>query len=477
MQGIFFCPNSVEVALALDDELGKLDIKSTEMIAPYFYCTDAFINEHIISNIKNYSYEGVDLYAAPETGLQQAYMQHFDDDIINGEAQFYDAINLLAYAATLKRATGKTLNQSILDVTNGGNGPGATWLPADMTSNFQRLANGETPDLNGVSSDWSVDDQTHSYFTGSTYRHWRCDRGRTYTMDYISTQGSPRSSSSKDMWEWQSTKLQEFSPTPQVNITYPELHDCWALLIAGSSGWGNYRFQADVYAMYQILKNHGYDDDHIILIAEDDVANNPRNTLRPDLRINDDGPNLYDPNALDYKLSDIRPADLADILQGKKSLRLSKVISSTPNDNVFIFWSGHGTPGSMDFDPSNKMTYSRMKDILAATPHRKMLVVVEACYSGGLGLACQGIPGTLFITAASPSETSHAAVMSNLFGIYLSNSFTRGFQLAIENFWIDSLRDIYVTLARNTSGSHVKIYNDNNYGSIYRESLTEFLDR
>ena len=123
------------------------------------------------------------------------------------------------------------------------------------------------------------------------------------------------------------------------------------------------------------------------------------------------------------------------------------------------------------------MTYSRMKDILAATPHRKMLVVVEACYSGGLGLACQGIPGTLFITAASPSETSHAAVMSNLFGIYLSNSFTRGFQLAIENFWIDSLRDIYVTLARNTSGSHVKIYNDNNYGSIYRESLTEFLDR
>ena len=39
-----------------------------------------------------------------------------------------------------------------------------------------------------------------------------------------------------------------------------------------------------------------------------------------------------------------------------------------------------------------------------------------------------------------------------------------------------SLRDMYYTLARNTSGSHVKVYNDKNYGSVYKETMTEYLD-
>ena len=40
-------------------------------------------------------------------------------------------------------------------------------------------------------------------------------------------------------------------------MKYPKLDDNWALLIAASKGWENYRFQADVFAMYKILKDHG----------------------------------------------------------------------------------------------------------------------------------------------------------------------------------------------------------------------------
>lgn len=39
------------------------------------------------------------------------------------------------------------------------------------------------------------------------------------------------------------------------------------------------------------------------------------------------------------------------------------------------------------------------------------------------------------------------------------------------------LRDLYVTLARNTSGSHVKVYNENEYGNVYRESMGEYLGK
>ena len=38
-----------------------------------------------------------------------------------------------------------------------------------------------------------------------------------------------------------------------------------------------------------------------------------------------------------------------------------------------------------------------------------------------------------------------------------------------------SLRDLYYTLGRNTSGSHVKVYNASNYGSVYSESMSEYL--
>lgn len=258
-------------------------------------------------------------------------------------------------------------------------------------------------------------------------------------------------------------------------VTYPTLDKQWALLIAASKGWANYRFQSDVFAMYQLLKQHGYHDDHIVLICEDDVANNSKNAHPGELRISDTGANVYDAAAIDYRLHTLSPNDIGDILQGKRSNRLQKVLTPDEDDNVLVFWSSHGSPGSMDFGGTQSMTYERMRNILADTPHRKLLFAIEACYSGGLGQACEGLPGCLFITAANPYETSHADVWSEDVGVYLSNGFTRGFQEAINTNPAISLRDLYYTLARNTSGSHVKVYNVQNYGSVYSNTMSDFL--
>lgn len=59
----------------------------------------------------------------------------------------------------------------------------------------------------------------------------------------------------------------------------PSVKAHWALLVAGSAGWGNYRHQADVYHAYQILRNGGYQQDHIVVMAYDDIANNPENPM------------------------------------------------------------------------------------------------------------------------------------------------------------------------------------------------------
>ena len=487
---LLFNPSSVQMALAFDDEAGRVKAgvpKGKLFYMPLIYCSDAFVSEQIATAATHVNYEGVDLYASPESGFNQAYRQRFGQDLINGEAQFYDALCLVAYAATLQqynKAAAKSspatlrssLNDAILAVVDGRDGKGASWLPADMSRNFEMLANGLTPDLEGVSSSWTFDEKTHASACGSTFRRWRLYDGLFLTTEYVSTEGSQRTTSSKNMWEWTATQMQQFSVDDgSTVVTYPPLDERWALLIAASKGWANYRFQSDVFAMYQLLKQHGYQDDHIVLICEDDVARNPKNSHPGELRISDTGANLYDDDAIDYRLNAIAPDDIGYILQGRYSDHLPHVLHPDADDNILVFWSSHGAPGYLDFGSSSLMFYDKIRDILANTPHRKLLFAVEACYSGGLGKACEGLPGCLFITAANPYETSHADVWSDEVGVYLSNGFTRGLQEAIDTNPAISLRDLYYTLARNTSGSHVKVYNTPNYGNVYSNTMSEFL--
>ena len=477
---LFFSPTGEDDAIAFDRELGiyqqELEENGTPFFKPYkIYCSDGFVSSLIASAVENMEYEGVDLYASPESGFIQGYRLRFNENLVNGEAQFYDALCMVAYAATLKQQSGKSLNDALLAVVDGRDGTGGSWLPDDMAINFHLLSQGHTPDINGVSSNWTFDRNNHASVTGSTYRRWRLFNQQYVTTEFVSTEGSKRSSSAKTMWDWTASHFQAFNADEGSGLTYPALDDRWALLVAGSKGWANYRFQADVFAMYQLLKQHGYDDDHIVLICEDDVARHTNNPHPGELRISDTGANVYDAAAIDYRLGDLKPADIGNILQGRPTARLPKVLSPDADDNVLVFWSSHGEQGSLDFGKNQSMDYARMRGIIGNTPHRKLLMAVEACYSGGLGEACDGLPGCLFVTAANPYETSHADVWSEEVGVYLSNGFTRGFQEAIGSNPDISLRDLYYTLAAHTSGSHVKVYNVSNYGNVYSNSMAEFL--
>ncbi|XBI57406.1 hypothetical protein VPH35_038808 [Triticum aestivum] len=54
----------------------------------------------------------------------------------------------------------------------------------------------------------------------------------------------------------------------------------WFVLIAGSSGCGNYRHQANVSHAYQILKKGGLKDENIVVFMYDDSADSPDNPRR-----------------------------------------------------------------------------------------------------------------------------------------------------------------------------------------------------
>ncbi|KAK9014629.1 hypothetical protein V6N11_005782 [Hibiscus sabdariffa] len=67
----------------------------------------------------------------------------------------------------------------------------------------------------------------------------------------------------------------------------------WAVLVAGSRGFSNYRHQADVCHAYQLLKNGGLKDENIIVFMYDDIAFHEDNP-RPGTIINHpDGTDVY----------------------------------------------------------------------------------------------------------------------------------------------------------------------------------------
>ena len=123
-----------------------------------------------------------------------------------------------------------------------------------------------------------------------------------------------------------------------------------------------------------------------------------------------------------------------------------------------------------------KNSYEQIISLIKQIPHRKVLVAVEACYSGGLGETAEQakLPGIIFLTAASPYETSKADERNEEMGVYLTNSFTRGFTELLNEAPDASLRDMYIEIASKISGSHVQLYNVKNYGNIYKETMGEF---
>lgn len=50
----------------------------------------------------------------------------------------------------------------------------------------------------------------------------------------------------------------------------------WAVLVAGSNEWVNYRHQADICHAYQILHKNGIPDSNIIVMMYDDIAHHWR---------------------------------------------------------------------------------------------------------------------------------------------------------------------------------------------------------
>ncbi|KAM0069812.1 putative legumain protein [Helianthus debilis subsp. tardiflorus] len=290
------------------------------------------------------------------------------------------------------------------------------------------------------------------------------------------------------------TRPSSFSP----NFNLPGFNGTkWAVLVAGSNGYYNYRHQADVCHAYQILKRGGLKDENIIVFMYDDIANNELNP-RPGVIINSpNGSDVYAGVPKDYTGEYVTAANFYAVLLGNASALSGgsgKVVASSPFDTIFVYYTDHGGPGILGM-PNMPFIYANdfievLKRKHAMGTYSEMVIYVEACESGSIfeGLIPEDL--NIYVTTASnatesswgtycpgmtpPPPKEYKTCLGDLYSIsWMEDS-------DVEDLSTETLEEQYLnvklrTLNNNTSeGSHVMQYGtqriSNETVSVYQGS-------
>ena len=93
------------------------------------------------------------------------------------------------------------------------------------------------------------------------------------------------------------------------------------------------------------------DPDKIIFMACDDIADHPENPFPGEIFNSPYGDNVYDPNIIDYRGKEQLTSEnfMAVMMGDKTAAGGGKVLRSTIEDNVFLFFVDHGAPGILAF--------------------------------------------------------------------------------------------------------------------------------
>eukprot|EP01016_Furgasonia_blochmanni_P022945 TRINITY_DN2489_c0_g4_i2.p1 TRINITY_DN2489_c0_g4~~TRINITY_DN2489_c0_g4_i2.p1 ORF type:complete len:543 (+),score=183.22 TRINITY_DN2489_c0_g4_i2:83-1711(+) len=204
-----------------------------------------------------------------------------------------------------------------------------------------------------------------------------------------------------------------------LNVAFLASADNWAVLVAGSNDFWNYRHQSDVCHAYQILIKNGFNPDNVIVFSYNDVATSSENPF-PNQLYNKPTPKGVpgvDNNKgckIDYEGDDNNPENFLAVLRGDAAAVKGgngKVLKSTTNDKVFINFADHGATGLIAFPNSYLYANDLLKTLKYMTDnnlYQELVFYLEACESGSM---FQKLPKNTKIyatSAASPDESSWA---------------------------------------------------------------------
>jgi len=434
--------------------------------------------------------EGTQLSFDQSSGFAEAFAARTDARFFGEMANYYDALMLLAYGlehahragANTRETLKEGLAQGLKDAVNG-RGTATHWDTEGVAEAMARIRAGEDPDLSGATGPLLYDptDDAYTDLLFSTYWHWRHEDGAPTTAGYFPTYDPNQTGEYKDSSLFEATAERQAELDDGGQWAPPADHGATrALILAGSSGPENHRHQSDALALYDLLRDNGMDADDITLVLAGDLGGPIHN--RPG------GPDLREHlDAVDVGLDDIDAPGVLTLLDG---------LGTGPGDNLLVFLVGHGgrdgfhlggtrpADNAGESDAGGLLTGANLRDAARALRDdgrmRRMLIVVESCFGGGLGVPFTEDPvdGVLLLSGASPFENSLAANYDPDAQLWLADEFAFRLheELSAPDVATLTLDTLYVDrLYPQVRGSHVSIYGASTFGSLGDVGVTEFI--
>ena len=153
----------------------------------------------------------------------------------------------------------------------------------------------------------------------------------------------------------------------------------------------------------------------------DDIADAPENPYKGNVINYPGGENLYTPDVEKaYVGDDVTPENFIGVLLKDPKLIAAnkKVLNSTSEDFVFIYFTDHGAPSLVSF-PDDVLTASTLKKTLKKMQEQnsfnKMVIYVEACESGSMFADEMNPKQNIYaVTAASYNEPRFLMLLLSL---------------------------------------------------------------
>lgn len=428
--------------------------------------------------------EGTTPSADPSTGFVTAYEKELGHHPNNAAGPTYDAFLLAAY--TLARSEYKHGEEGIEDSVKAiitGRGTKTGWDEQGMRDTIDLIFQGELPDITGASGPLEFDEEYGVDPLETFYAHWEVEAGAFKTMETISSDissGAGRLLENASAYRTiGSMKYRELQKTPEnTSSILKEREDLWAVLIATSMGWENYRHQSDALAIYDILKNNGIDDNRIILFLIDDIPNHEKNSMKGDVHYTIDGKNLREYAEIDYFSENVTTKTLENVLLGRKTTKTPTILETNETSNIFIYIVDHGGSGVIPFDNGGTLKDEKFGNIIESmyknNRFRQMFIMIETCFSGSMADDIN-TPGVVILTSASETEPSFATNYDSRIGAWLADDCTYQVIITISENEDLSIEELYNTVYEQVAGSHVRLSNYNNFGNISTTSINEFI--
>jgi legumain len=257
----------------------------------------------------------------------------------------------------------------------------------------------------------------------------------------------------------------------------------WGVIVAGSNGYGNYRHQSDACHAVNILLGNGVPASNIINMVYDDIANSRSNPY-PGKIFNKPTPkgtpgvDVYAKCQKDYTGQSTTAKAFLNVLTGtpQPGVGNGKVLNSTSNDNVFVYFTDHGGVGIIAFPVGPYLGVNDLNNALNTMYNKKMynklVFYLEACESGSMFEGVLSPTKKIYATtAANAHESSYGfycppqdQVDGKSIGSCLGDEYSVAFLEDTDTTGTSqSLATQYKTVKDRTKMSHVMQYGEQTF--------------